>query len=51
MLVQFLKSFWIITVFLQNLIATKQGIQKITGITVFDSQEKITYDSLLELEV
>lgn len=34
-----------------NLIATKQGIQKITGITVFDSQEKKTYGSLLELEI
>ncbi|XP_006361038.1 trafficking protein particle complex subunit 13 isoform X2 [Solanum tuberosum] len=34
-----------------NLIAVKHGVQKITGITVFDTREKKTYDSLLELEV
>ncbi|XP_027111763.1 trafficking protein particle complex subunit 13 [Coffea eugenioides] len=34
-----------------NLIATKRGIQKITGITVFDTREKKTYESLLELEI
>ncbi|KAI3466647.1 hypothetical protein Pfo_023310 [Paulownia fortunei] len=33
-----------------NLIAIKHGIQKISGITVFDTIEKKTYDSLLELE-
>ncbi|KAL0407347.1 UNVERIFIED_CONTAM: Trafficking protein particle complex subunit [Sesamum latifolium] len=33
-----------------NLIATKHGIQKISGITVFDTVEKRTYNSLLELE-
>ncbi|KAK6154694.1 hypothetical protein DH2020_008942 [Rehmannia glutinosa] len=33
-----------------NLIAIKHGIQKITGITVFDTIEKKTYDSLLEME-
>ncbi|KAL0328834.1 UNVERIFIED_CONTAM: Trafficking protein particle complex subunit [Sesamum calycinum] len=33
-----------------NLIATKHGIQKISGITVFDTVEKKTYSSLLELE-
>ena len=35
----------------QNLIATKLGVQKITGITLFDMREKRTYDSLLDLEV
>lgn len=34
-----------------DLIAVKQGIQKITGITIFDKHEKKTYDSLLELEI
>lgn len=34
-----------------NLVATKHGIQKVTGITVFDIQEKKTHDSLLELEI
>ncbi|KAK4421249.1 Trafficking protein particle complex subunit [Sesamum alatum] len=34
-----------------NLIATKHGIQKISGITVFDTVEKKTYNSLLELEI
>ncbi|KAH9748624.1 trafficking protein particle complex subunit 13 [Citrus sinensis] len=34
-----------------NLIATKLGVQRITGITVFDKLEKITYDSLPDLEV
>ncbi|KAL0310668.1 UNVERIFIED_CONTAM: Trafficking protein particle complex subunit [Sesamum angustifolium] len=34
-----------------NLIATKHGIQKISGITVFDTVEKKTYSSLLELEI
>ncbi|KAL8511987.1 hypothetical protein ACS0TY_018448 [Phlomoides rotata] len=34
-----------------NLIAIKLGIQKISGITVFDTIEKKTYDSLLELEI
>ncbi|GER48172.1 S-adenosyl-L-methionine-dependentmethyltransferases superfamily protein [Striga asiatica] len=33
-----------------NLIAVKLGIQQISGITVFDTIEKKTYDSLLELE-
>lgn len=36
---------------MQNLIATKLGVQRITGITVFDKLEKITYDSLPDLEV
>jgi len=35
----------------QNLIATKVGVQKITGITVFDSVEKKTYEPLPDLEV
>ncbi|MCD7473408.1 hypothetical protein HAX54_015244 [Datura stramonium] len=34
-----------------NLIAIKHGVQKITGIIVFDTREKKTYDSLVELEV
>lgn len=34
-----------------NLIAIKNGIQKISGFTVFDTVEKKTYDSLLELEI
>ncbi|XP_031097785.1 trafficking protein particle complex subunit 13 [Ipomoea triloba] len=34
-----------------NLVAVKQGIQKIAGITIFDTREKKTYDSLLELEI
>ncbi|XP_051134016.1 uncharacterized protein LOC127253447 [Andrographis paniculata] len=34
-----------------NLIAIKHGIQKISGITVFDTIEKKTYDSLLEQEI
>lgn len=34
-----------------NLIATKVGVQKITGITVFDSVEKKTYEPLPDLEI
>uniref|UniRef100_A0A803LLE5 Trafficking protein particle complex subunit 13 n=1 Tax=Chenopodium quinoa TaxID=63459 RepID=A0A803LLE5_CHEQI len=34
-----------------NLIATKLGVQKITGITVFDSIEKKTYEPLPDLEI
>uniref|UniRef100_A0A5B7BS49 Putative trafficking protein particle complex subunit 13 n=1 Tax=Davidia involucrata TaxID=16924 RepID=A0A5B7BS49_DAVIN len=34
-----------------NLIATKLGVQKITGITVFDTIEKKTYEPLLDLEI
>ncbi|XP_075502995.1 uncharacterized protein LOC142540601 [Primulina tabacum] len=34
-----------------NLIAVKNGIQKISGITVLDTIEKKTYDSLLEQEI
>lgn len=34
-----------------NLIATKLGVQKITGITVFDSVEKKTYEPLPDLEI
>ncbi|KAJ4982460.1 hypothetical protein NE237_033297 [Protea cynaroides] len=39
------------TDFKLNLIATRLGIQKITGITVFDMKEKKTYDPLLDLEI
>uniref|UniRef100_A0A2N9J1W4 Trafficking protein particle complex subunit 13 n=1 Tax=Fagus sylvatica TaxID=28930 RepID=A0A2N9J1W4_FAGSY len=34
-----------------NLIATKLGVQRITGITVFDTREKKSYDPLPDLEV
>ncbi|PIA25054.1 hypothetical protein AQUCO_13000003v1 [Aquilegia coerulea] len=34
-----------------NLIATRLGVQKITGITVFDVMEKKTYDPLPDLEI
>ncbi|KAL1834198.1 hypothetical protein ACET3Z_003849 [Daucus carota] len=34
-----------------NLIATKLGVQKITGIIVFDTSEKKTYDPMLNLEI
>lgn len=34
-----------------NLIATKLGVQKIAGITVFDTSEKKTYDPLPDLEI
>ncbi|CAA0808137.1 Unknown protein [Striga hermonthica] len=34
-----------------NFIAVKLGILKISGITIFDTIEKKTYDSLLELEI
>jgi hypothetical protein len=36
---------------MQNLIATKLGVQRITGITVFDTREKKSYDPLPDLEV
>jgi len=36
---------------MQNLIATKPGIQKITGITVFDTRGMKSYDPLPDLEV
>lgn len=36
---------------MQNLIAVKHGIQKISGITVYDTVEKKTYESLFEMEV
>ncbi|KAL7213098.1 hypothetical protein ACSBR2_015746 [Camellia fascicularis] len=39
------------TNFQLNLIATKLGVQKVTGITVFDTREKRTYDSLSDLEI
>ncbi|GLT68415.1 hypothetical protein SLA2020_406480 [Shorea laevis] len=34
-----------------NLIATKLGVQRITGITVFDTREKRNYDPLPDLEI
>ncbi|XP_041026047.1 trafficking protein particle complex subunit 13 [Juglans microcarpa x Juglans regia] len=34
-----------------NLIATKLGVQRITGITVFDTREKRSYDPLPDLEI
>ncbi|XP_043689514.1 probable trafficking protein particle complex subunit 13 homolog isoform X2 [Telopea speciosissima] len=39
------------TDFKLNLIATRLGVQKITGITVFDTREKKTYNPLLDLEI
>ncbi|GFY91860.1 hypothetical protein Acr_08g0002560 [Actinidia rufa] len=39
------------TTFQLNLIATRLGVQKITGITVFDTKEKRTYDPLSDLEI
>ncbi|TXG47359.1 hypothetical protein EZV62_026653 [Acer yangbiense] len=39
------------TEFRLNLVATKLGVQRITGITVFDKREKITHDPLPDLEV
>lgn len=39
------------TDFRLNLIATKLGVQKITGITVFDIREKRTYEPLPDLEI
>ncbi|GMH30344.1 hypothetical protein Nepgr_032187 [Nepenthes gracilis] len=33
-----------------NLIADKLGVQKIPGLTIFDSREKKTYESLLDFE-
>ncbi|XP_065878980.1 uncharacterized protein [Euphorbia lathyris] len=39
------------TEFHLNLIATKLGVQRITGITVFDKTEKKTFDPLPDLEV
>ncbi|KAL8130438.1 hypothetical protein V2J09_019593 [Rumex salicifolius] len=34
-----------------SLIATQLGVQKITGITLFDTREKRTYESILDLEI
>lgn len=34
-----------------NLIATKLGVQRITGITVFDTREKRSYEPLPDLEI
>lgn len=39
------------TSFQMNLIAMKLGVQRIAGITVFDTKEKRTYDSLSDLEI
>ena len=36
---------------MQNLIATKPGIQRITGVTVFDMREMKSYDPLPDVEV
>ncbi|CAA0840596.1 Unknown protein [Striga hermonthica] len=44
-------SFEVRDVVIKNLIAVKLWILKISGITVFDTIEKKTYDSLLELEI
>nr|GEX62119.1 hypothetical protein [Tanacetum cinerariifolium] len=34
-----------------NMISAKLGVQKISGISVFDSMEKKTYDMLPDLEI
>ncbi|XP_042520310.1 probable trafficking protein particle complex subunit 13 homolog isoform X2 [Macadamia integrifolia] len=39
------------TDFKMNLIATKVGVQKITGMTVFDTREKRIYEPMLGLEI
>ncbi|XP_059659214.1 uncharacterized protein LOC132306009 [Cornus florida] len=39
------------TEFQMNLIATEVGVQKITGITVFDTREKKTHEPLPDLEI
>ncbi|KAL5537867.1 hypothetical protein UlMin_046212 [Ulmus minor] len=39
------------TNFTLNLIATKLGVQKITGITLFDTVEKKSYEPLQDLEI
>ena len=36
---------------MQNLIATKLGVHKITGVTLFDRREKKSYEPLQDLEV
>jgi len=36
---------------MQNLIATKPGIQRISGVTVFDTREMKSYEPLPDLEV
>lgn len=36
---------------MQNLIATKLGVQRITGISLYDKREKKAYDPLPDLEV
>jgi len=36
---------------LQNLIASKLGVQKIAGITALDTREKKTYELVPEMEV
>lgn len=33
------------------MIATRLGVQRITGITIFDTKEKKAYDPLPDLEV
>ncbi|RWW23696.1 hypothetical protein GW17_00012047 [Ensete ventricosum] len=35
----------------QNMIATRLGVQKISGVTVFDVREKKVYDPLPDVEV
>ncbi|KAF6141451.1 hypothetical protein GIB67_021267 [Kingdonia uniflora] len=40
-----------LSMLVQNLIATSLGVQKIAGITVFDTREKKTYEPLADLEI
>lgn len=44
-------NFLVLSSFVQNLVATKLGVQRITGVTVFDKREKKTYEPLPDLEV
>lgn len=39
------------TFHVQNLIATKLGVQRISGITVSDTREKKSYDPVPDMEV
>lgn len=36
---------------LQNVVATKLGVQRISGLIVFDTKEKKTFEPLADVEV
>lgn len=42
---------WSHLFFVQNLICAKHGVQKISGITVFDTIEKKTHEPMADVEV